>query len=337
MNNGGSIMQLITETQISPIESEVLARISIIRPILTSLLIGIKKDVVDELGGRENIKLKMLPRAYRPGAGDIGFCFEWAIHDAVRRQDPVVLDRLSDASKKCKLSGSKFESILFGLEKSGKVQVIDTANHILTPESRVLTGQRAQPLKLKSYLNMLSAAFNRPETRKALPSSISGLWKADLFFGTTDADRWLGTSLKINPSQLEGARGLRIGVVPATQGKSDKVFLDEKKNMMVCPIPYDGSFMELFYTAWGIVQHFIAADAQMPREASLPVSSDRQAVRELVTRRDYPIVDVVDALEPLSQPDLTKQNTKIINITVEKSGESQLNNTIVAPVATMRR
>ncbi len=60
---------------------------------------------------------------------------------------------------------------------------------------------------------MLSAAFNRPETRKALPSSISGLWKADLFFGTTDADRWLGISLKINPSQLEGARGLRIGIV----------------------------------------------------------------------------------------------------------------------------
>ena len=42
-------MQLIKETQISPIESEVLARISIIRPILTSLLIGIKKDVLDEL------------------------------------------------------------------------------------------------------------------------------------------------------------------------------------------------------------------------------------------------------------------------------------------------
>lgn len=44
-------MQLIKERQINPIESEVLARISIIRPILTSLLIGIKQDVVDEMGG----------------------------------------------------------------------------------------------------------------------------------------------------------------------------------------------------------------------------------------------------------------------------------------------
>ena len=299
-------MQLIKERQINPIESEVLARISIIRPILTSLLIGIKQDVVDEMGGINNVKLKMLPRAYRPGNGDIGFCFEWAIHDAIRHQDPRVLERLETAARRCRLPGRNFESILFGLEKSGKVQIIDTANHILTADSRILTGERAQPLKLKGYLNMLSAAFNRPETRKALPSSISGLWKADLFFGTTDADRWLGTSLKINPTQLEGARGLRIGIVPAMQGKSDKVYLDDKKNIMVCPIPYDGSFMELFYTSWGIVQQFIAADAQMPREVSLPVPADRQAVKELVARREFPIVDVVDALEPLAQPNLTE-------------------------------
>ena len=307
-------MQLIKERQINPIESEVLARISIIRPILTSLLIGIKQDVVDEMGGINNVKLKMLPRAYRPGNGDIGFCFEWAIHDAIRHQDPRVLERLETAARRCRLPGRNFESILFGLEKSGKVQIIDTANHILTADSRILTGERAQPLKLKSYLNMLSAAFNRPETRKALPSSISGLWKADLFFGTTDADRWLGTSLKINPTQLEGARGLRIGIVPAMQGKSDKVYLDDKKNIMVCPIPYDGSFMELFYTSWGIVQQFIAADAQMPREVSLPVPADRQAVKELVVRREFPIVDVVDALEPLAQPNLTEQINQTVDL-----------------------
>ena len=329
-------MQLIKEKQVSPIESEVLARISIIRPILTSLLIGIKQDILDELGGIDQVKLKMLPRAYRPGAGDIGFCFEWAIHDAIRRQDPNILNRLEDAARKCRLPGNNFESILFGLEKSGKVQIIDTASHVLTPDSRILTGERAQPLKLKGYLNMLSAAFNRPETRKALPSSISGLWKADLFFGTTDADRWLGTSLKINPSQLEGAKGLRIGIVPTAQGRSDKVFLDEKKNIMVCPIPYDGAFMELFYISWGIVQQFIKADAQMPKEVYLPTPADRQTVRELVSRREFPIKDVVDALEPLSQPNLTEQDQQGISLSVTKEGETQLNNAIIAPIATLR-
>ena len=53
-------MQLIKEKQVSPIESEVLARISIIRPILTSLLIGIKQDILDELGGLDKVKLTFL-------------------------------------------------------------------------------------------------------------------------------------------------------------------------------------------------------------------------------------------------------------------------------------
>ena len=167
-------MQLIKERQINPIESEVLARISIIRPILTSLLIGIKQDVVDEMGGINNVK-----------------------------------------------------------------------------------------------------------------------------------------------------------------GKSDKVYLDDKKNIMVCPIPYDGSFMELFYTSWGIVQQFIAADAQMPREVSLPVPADRQAVKELVVRREFPIVDVVDALEPLAQPNLTEQINQTVDLVTTKEGESILNNAIIAPVASL--
>ncbi|MEA5050912.1 MAG: hypothetical protein VB021_05500 [Oscillospiraceae bacterium] len=328
-------MKLLTENQNAPIQSEVLARIALIRPILSSLLTGIKADVMAEFGGVENIKLKMLSRAYRPGAGDIGFCFEWAIHDAVRRNDSIVLERLSDAAKRCKLQGNDYKSILFGLEKNGKVQVIDTASHILTSESRLLTGAQAQPPKLKNYLNMLSAAFNRPETRNALPYSISGLWKADLFFGAKDSDRWLGTTLKINPTQLEGARGLRIGIVPASQGKSDKVYVDDRKNLVVCPIPYDGSFMELFYTSWGIVQQFIAADAQLPKEVSLPMPVDRQAVKELVTRRDFPAVDVIEALEPLSQADLTVSTEKEISADVIIDGDHIFNNAIIAPVATL--
>lgn len=153
------------------------------------------------------------------------------------------------------------------------------------------------------------------------------------FFGAKDSDRWLGTTLKINPAQLEGARGLRIGIVPASQGRSDKVFYDERKNLMVCPIPYDGSFMELFYTSWSIVQQFIAADAEMPREVNLPVPADRQAARELVSRRDYPVVDVIEALEPLSQIDLTVSDAKTVETNVERDGETMLNSTIITPVA----
>lgn len=39
-------MKLLIETQANPIGSEVLARISIVRPILTALLAGIKLEVL---------------------------------------------------------------------------------------------------------------------------------------------------------------------------------------------------------------------------------------------------------------------------------------------------
>lgn len=326
-------MKLLIETQQNPVGSEVLARIAIVRPILMALLTGIKQEVLNESGGMENMKLFMLPRAYRDGCGDVGFCFEWAVHDAIRRQDPMVMERLSDASKLCRLPGNSFQSILFGVEKSGKTRIIDTANQLLTDDSRILTGAQAQPPKLKAYMNRLAAAFHRPETRAALPSSINGLWKADLFFGSTDADRWLGTTLKINAKHLEGAKGLRVGIVPATQGSSDKIYKDDGKNLIICPIPYDGSFMELFYTGWRIVQQFISADAKVPQPVALPAPADRQVAKELEMRREYPIVDVIKALEAQSQTDLLKATEKNVDVVTEREGSPILNDLVISPVA----
>jgi hypothetical protein len=328
-------MKLLIETQANPVGSEVLARISIIRPILAALLTGIKQEVVNELGGVEHVKLFMLPRAYREGGGDVGFCFEWAIHDAIRRGETAVMERLVDASRQCKLPGNAFQSILFGVEKSGKTRIIDTANDLLTDNSRILTGAQAQPPKLKAYMNRLAAAFNRPETRAALPSSINGLWKADLFFGSTDADRWIGTTLKINPRLLEGAKGLRIGIVPAFQGSSDRIFKDSAKNLIVCPIPYDGSFMELFYTGWRIVQQFIQADAKVPAPVNLPMAADRQVARELEMRREFPILNVIAALEAQSQKDLLHPIERQVDTTIEREADSILNDLLVAPVASI--
>lgn len=326
-------MKLFINRQINPVGSEVTALISIVRPILTGILFSTKQDVVQELGGYDKVKLKMLPRIYRPGDGDVGIAFEWAVHDSIQRKDPLVLDRLSEAGKMCKLPGTDFTSLLFGVEKSGRTKLIDTADTLLHDDSRLLTGIQAQPIKLKRYLNMLAAAFNRPETRLALPSSINGLWKADLFFGAIDSDRWLGTTLKINPSQLQEARGLRIGIIPASQGKTDKLRRDISKNMIICPLPYDGAFMELFYTGWRIVQQFIAADAQLPKEVALPSPVERQVAKELAIRREFEILDIVAVLLNQSQTDLIESSEKTVETSIQKDGSEKISEGIIAPVA----
>lgn len=254
----------------------------------------------------------MLPRLYRPGDGDCGICFEYAVHDAVMRRDADVLQRIEDSLKQCRVPGSAYQSILFGAEKKGASQLIATAKELLTDDSRLLTGKQSQPPKLKGYLNALAAAFRRPTTRLSLPTSINGLWKADLFLGTADGDRYVGTTVKINPSQLEAANGLRVGIVPASQGTSDRIRKDERKNLIVCPLPYDQSFMEIFFSAWGIVQQVLHADAQLPKDVALPIPSHRQVAREIVNRREFPVLDVIEALRPIAQPELldTEQTTQ---------------------------
>lgn len=326
-------LQLRIENQLNVVAEEVAALISVVRPILTGLLYALKREAVADVGGHTAVRLRMLPRLYRPGDGDCGICFEYAVHDAIRRQDAMVLNKVVESmARYCRVPGHQTASILFGAEKTGAVQIIETADNVLTDESRLLTGAQAQPIKLKRYINQLAAAFRRPTTRASLPTSISGLWKADLFLGNRDSDRWVGTTVKINPNHLEAAKGLRVGIIPSQQGRDDRIRYDDTKNIVICPLPYDGAFMELFYMAWGIVQQFIAADAQMPSEVSLPMAAHRMVARHLVDRREFPLVEVIEALNPLSQPALLQTQEQITHAQIAREGRG-LVNTVIAPIS----
>jgi hypothetical protein len=311
-------MRIQQERQLHPVADEVLALTAVVRPILTGVLYALKADVVAEAGGYEGVKLKMLPRLYRAGDGDCGICFEYAVHEAMKSGDGRVLERIQDAAKLCNVPGKTAKSLLFGLEKSGTQQIIDSADELLTDDSRLLYGTRGQPAKLRRHLNMIAGAFRNRQTRLALPYSIRGLWKADLFVGFSDTDRWVATSIKINPSQLEGAAGLRIGIIPTRSGKTDKVRMDESKNLVICPLHHDGDFMQIFYEGWRTVQAFIGADAKVPKEIDLASPVQREVARILEERREFPLIDVVEAIKKFGQPELLKTDGKQVDLQVIK-------------------
>jgi hypothetical protein len=60
-------MYIREQRQQNLVADEVLALTAIVRPILTGTLYALKKEVVQEVGGYEGVKLLMLPRLYRPG------------------------------------------------------------------------------------------------------------------------------------------------------------------------------------------------------------------------------------------------------------------------------
>ncbi len=274
---------------------------------------------------------KMLPRLYRPGDGDCGICFEYAVHDAMLRGEPSIAERVDEALRACNVPGGDSSSILFGAEKTGSQQLIATAKDALTPQSLLMYGQRGRPAHLQRHIAAIAQAFRRPTARLNLPQSISGIWKADLFLGRSDTDKWVGTSVKINPVQLAPVKGLRVGIVPVKQGESDQVFKDEQKNLVICPLLHDANFMEIFYAGWIIVQQFIAADARLPKEVNLPRPPEREIARQLQARREFPVVDVIDALGPLAQPELLNSEEKDEQLVLTR-GESTLAKAVLAPV-----
>jgi hypothetical protein len=301
------------DRQSNPVADEVGALVAVARPVIVGVLQSISAEVVGTFGERDQLPLRMLGRLRKRGDGDCGIAFEYAVHDAVISADPIVVERVADALNKCRIVCGNPASILFAIEKAGAQQLISTEISLITENSRLLTGQPGQPIKLKKYLNTIAAAFRRPATRPNLPQSIRGLWKADLFLGSTETDHWVGSTVKINPSHLEPARGLRIAIVPSLAGRSDGIRLDEQKNLVICPLPHDGSFMQIFYEGWRIVQALCEEDFKMPREIDVPTSTHREVARIFVERRDFPVVEVIDATRKFAQPELLTTSTEVVS------------------------
>ena len=326
-------MRVRLQRQVNPIADEVSALISVIRPILEGLLYGLKAEVVAEVGGYDSVKLKMLPRLYRRGDGDIGLCFEYAVHHALKTGNADVSERVADALKLCKVPGQQLQSLLFAVEKSGKLDLVDSVREALTEDSRLLYGTRGRPVMLKRHIDQVASAFHRPSARRSLPQSISGLWKADLFLGNADSEGWVGTSVKVNVADLRAEKGLRVGIVPTRQGRKDRVTKDEGRNLIVCPLPYDGSYMELFFAGWRIVQQFVAADAKLPREDALPLPHERQVARELEMRRDSTLIRAVEILEVQSQPGLILTSEYKVQVSEERGGDKEvITESMLAPL-----
>jgi hypothetical protein len=225
-------------------------------------------------------------------------------------------------------------SLLFAVEKTGKLNLVESLTQALTDGSQLLYGTRGRPVKLKRHIAQVASAFRRPAARLALPQSISGLWKADLFVGDSGQDNWLGTSVKVNANDLRAEPGLRVGIVPTRQGRNDKVRKDDAKNIIVCPIPYDDSFMQLFYAGWRIVQQFMAADAALPNEDRLPLPHEREVARSLAMRRESTILVVVDVLEAESQRRLIEEQvTTATTVTAAQPDALSIADSVLAPIA----
>lgn len=296
-------MRLLRSDQVNDISDPVRSKFAMVVPVIEATLFALNAERIARLRGLSQWTLADLAREYREGSGDAGICFEYAVHSAIARRDPLIWPLASEVLERfCGIRHGS-ESLLFGPEKDGRIPVIESVENALTDDSQLYVGYRGRPPKLKRHMRTIVRAFRRPDDRTGLPRSMRGVWKADLFLGNHAVDNWVGTSVKINRTALEGAPGLRIGIYPMTHAR-DNPRKDDVLNLVLLPLPYDGDFMELFYKAFYLVRAFLGADAHVPAEIRLPDAEDRYICRELEARRTYPILQVVEVLRDMSQRDL---------------------------------
>lgn len=274
-------------------------------PVLRATLHSLSRERLHRLGGIERVTLRDLARECREGNGDAGICFEYAVHEALAHQDSLLFPLASEVLERfCTIPGGA-ESILFGPEKEGVIPILESVQDALTEDSVVYVGNRGRPPRLRRYVPQIIRAYRRNEERTKLPRSIVGLWKADLFIGNHGADRWVGSTVKVNPATLEGAKGLRLGIYPK-QNTRDVPRLDGALNLVRLPLPYDSNFMEMFYKSFFLVGAFLRADGCVPTPVNLPDAQDRFITRELEQRREFPCIGVIEVLQSMAQADLLK-------------------------------
>ena len=321
-------MKYSIQLQKNPIEESVRARYAMIIPILRGMLYSTKADVVKECGGFDKITFEVFSRIYNEHPGDYGICFEYAVHAAIRSRDknihPYVSNVLNDY---CRIKDSA-ESILFAIEKSGQSYVMESNSGLINRESRILVGSTGQPAKLQKHMSNIVKAFRNPKHAEKLPLSIRGIWKADLFIGGPHTHQWVGTTLKVRKEDLESASGLRIAMYPEPSNRESPK-LDEERNLVLCPLPYGGEFMQLFGASFQILKQIIHSRGVQPSRVQLVYEDDQIVAKWLVDRKQFPVLEIIQALEPIQQKDLIEQR-------VEEVPSSKSNVEMVAPIAIVR-
>ena len=326
-------MEIREDRQKNPVADEVSALVAVTGPIITGVLRSVSEEVSNTFGERDKLPLKILGRLRKEGDGDCGIAFDYAVHDAVISREPVVAERVADALSKCGVSGGDPASILFAIEKSGAQELISTEPSLVMDNSPVLLGEGGRPVSLRKHLAAIGDAFRLPGALLSLAQSIRGLWKTELFLGSADRDQWVSAGIHMGSAPQGTAKGPRIAIVPSISGHSDAVRRDEQKNIIICPVPHDASFIRIFHDGWQIVQALCARDFEMPEPSDIPSPAHREVARIFVERRKFPIMEVIQATRMFAQPGLLTSSMEVVTNVPFGTTAPPATSTMITPIA----
>ena len=244
--------------------------------------------------------------------------FEWAVHEAILAGEPSVVNPVAAALRRASANYVKDaapSSILFGQERARFLGFMDAVVDGAGTDSYLLPQGSGKPFRFGPWVSL---AAHGPAAEPQLNDRIKKIWKTDLFLSAVGDSRHFAATIKSNYQQLEGGKGLRIGIVPESThfANSSGVRYSGDHNLWVVTLADPNGFMGLFNDA----DHAVArAICTLGKQCAPPYfikpSAKAQRIQEQIEK--YPnasAIEIEDALNDAAQQDLITTSHRLVSV-----------------------
>lgn len=306
--------------QNAPIDEYGRALYAVSRSVLRALLDSLSNEDLRDLNTPlEDVRMRQLAKIVRldRDKGMKGDGFEWAVHEALIGKEPRVLGPISAAMRRASkhIRDSEPGSLLFGHERARYLGFLDAVVNEAGTDSYLLPEGSGRPFKFGPWVSKAAAGV---ASEPLLSDRIKHIWKTDLFLSAKDDPRYFAATVKSNYGQLEGGKGLRIGIVPESthKGNSSGVRYSSEHGLWVVTLADPNGFMGLFNDGYHAVGRAMCAlgKQQAPTYWTKP-SAKAQRVQEQIEK--YPnarVLDIENALDEAAQQKLVIVQQQLVSV-----------------------
>ncbi|MFY9458524.1 hypothetical protein [uncultured Aquabacterium sp.] len=306
--------------QNAPVDEYGRALYAVARSVLRALIDSISDEDLRDLNTPlVDVRMRQLAKIARleRDKGMRGDGFEWAVHEAILGKEPCVIEPIAMALRRSSKSvkDAAPTSLMFGQERAKYLGFLEAVVDEAGKGSYLLPQGQGKPFNFGPWV---SVAAQGHMAEPLLNERIKKVWKTDLFLSAEGDRKHLAATVKSNYAQLEGGKGLRIGIVPESThfNNAAGVKYDSKHGLWVVSLSDPNGFMGLFNDAYHAVARAICTLGKQPQPPYfIKPSAKAQRVQEQIEKYpDAKAIDIEDALNDAAQQDLVTAKHQLISV-----------------------
>jgi hypothetical protein len=292
---------------------------AIARSLLRAMLDQLgQEDLEDLQTDKDQVTLRQLAKLARldRDKGMRGDGFEWAIHEALSGGESRVTELVGEALSRASVhipNDAVPKSVMFGYERAKHLGFLDAVVDEAGQAARLLPDGRGRPFSFGPWVRVAAKGAN---AEAALSPRIQKIWKTDLFLTDHIGERYMAATVKSQVADIEGGRGLRIGIVPEAANYKSGVRYNSKTGLWIASLPDPDGFMGLFNDAYAAVAESIYKLGKHAQSKYWAKPSAKAQVLQAQLEKYGPVtvLDIEDALDEAAQQNLISVESKLLSV-----------------------